>query len=201
MRNKERLHLALYADPKYPITYHYALLVRSKDIAATLALSGVLTATKYHVKNTIRTNADGIVSHPYIYESYHIHDLVDEQPLLLASIVVGKLCVTQDRLAEILRRVPVINDEDDDGGSGDSRATGAPTSKFNDVEWVRQALDALKQVDALADDGLGWDDVFAGSLAYMQRKRAEGRWEVGWKGGNPDTVATFDLLTGKDVLF
>lgn len=191
MRNKARLHLALYALPKYPDTYHYALLVRPKDIAATLALSGVLTASKYHVKTTIRTDADGIVSHPWIYESYHIHDLTDE-PLLLASLVIGKISVSQDRIADILSRVPI---HQDDGSSG---ARGA---KFNDTEWVRLAIEALRQTDVVSDDGLTWKGMLEESLNYMRRKQAEGRWEVGWKGGNPEAVATFDMLTGKDVLF
>lgn len=191
MRNKARLHLALYAIPKYPDTYHYALIVRPKDIAATLALSGILTATKYHIKSTIRTNADGLVSHPWIYETYHIHDLADE-PLLLASIVIGKTSVSKEHVGEILSRVPIYQD---DGSSG---ARGA---KFNDVEWVRLAIETLRQADAVSDEGLTWDAMFEESLNYMRRKQAEGRWEVGWKGGNPDAVPTYDLLTGKDVLF
>ena len=190
MRNKARLHLALYALPKYPDTYHYALLLRPKDIAATLALSGILTASKYHVKTTIRTNSDGVVSHPWIYETCHIPDLADE-PLLLASIVVGKISVSQDRIGEILSRVPIYHD---DGSSGRG-------VKFNDMEWVRLAIEALRQADAVSDDGLTWEAIFEESLNYMRRKQAEGRWEVGWKGGNPEAVATFDLLTGKDVLF
>lgn len=55
--------------------------------------------------------------------------------------------------------------------------------------------------DAVKDDGWEWERVFETSLDYMRRKRAEGRWEVGWKGGNGEAVATFDLLTGRDVLF
>lgn len=190
MRNKARLHLALYAIPRSPDTYHYALLVRPKDIAATQALSGVLTASKYHIKTTHRTNADGVVSQPWIYESYYIHDLADES-LLLASIVIGKLSVSLGRIDEILRNVPIYKD-DDSSGNG---------AKFNDVEWVRLAIEALRQAGAVSDDGLTWEAVFEQSLNYMRRKQAEGRWEVGWKGGNPETVATFDLLTGRDILF
>ena len=191
MRNKARLHLALYAIPKYPDTYHYALLVRPKDIAATLALSGILHASKYHVKTTFRTNANGVVSQPWIYETSHVHDLTDE-PLLLASIVIGKMSVSQDRIGEILSRVPIYQDD----GSSDARG-----SKFNDMEWVRLALEALRQADAVSNDGLTWEAIFEESLNYMRRKQAEGRWEVNWKGGNPEAVATFDLLTGKDILF
>ena len=190
MRNKARLHLALYALPKYPDTYHYALLVRPKDIAATSALSGVLTATKYHVKSTIRTNADGVVSHPCIYETYHIHDLADE-PLILASIVIGKVSVSHDRIGEIMRSAPIYQD-DDSSGQG---------AKFNDVEWVRLAIEELRQTGAVSDDGLPWETVFERSMNYMRRKQADGRWEAGWKGGDPKAVATFDLMTGKDVLF
>ena len=190
MRNKARLHIALYAIPEYPETYHYALLVRPKDIAATSALSGLLTATKAHVRSTIRTNPDGVVSNPLVYEAYHIHDLADE-PLLLASIAVAKMTVSQDRAGEILRRVPIYQD---DGSSGKG-------AKFNDIEWVRLAIEMLRQADAVSDDGITWKTMFEESQNYMRRKQAEGRWEVGWKGGDPEAVATFDLLTGKDVLF
>lgn len=190
MRNKARLHLALYALPKNLDTYHYALLARPKDIAATLALSGALTASKYHIKTTIRTNADGVVSHPWVYETYHIHDLADE-PFLLATTVVGKLSVSAERVGEILRQVPIYQDN----------GSSAMGSKFNDMEWVRLAIEALRQAGAASDDGLTWEDMFEQSLNYMRRKQADGRWEVGWKGGNPEAVATFDLLTGKDVIF
>ena len=79
---------------------------------------------------------------------------------------------------------------------------GGVAGKFNDVEWVRLALEALKTAGAVPDDGIGgWEKVFEGSLNYMRRKQAEGRWESGWKGGNPEAVPTFDMLTGKDVLF
>ncbi len=87
--------------------------------------------------------------------------------------------------------MPISNDN--------GQASGG--NKFTDVEWVRLGIEALKQADALADDGLEWEKIFEGSLEYMRRKKAEGRWESGWKGGNQEAVATFDLLTGKDVLF
>ena len=87
-----------------------------------------------------------------------------------------------------------MNDDCDGGNIG----RGA---KFNDVEWTRLAFEALKQAGVLADDGLGWEKVFEGSMNYMRRKQAEGRWESGWKGGNPEAVATFDMMTGRDVLF
>ena len=94
-------------------------------------------------------------------------------------------------MGEILRRVPVYQD---DGSLGKG-------AKFNDTEWVRLAIQALREADAVSDDGITWETMFEESMNYMRRKQAEGRWEVGWKGGNPDAVATFDLLTGRDVLF
>ena len=90
--------------------------------------------------------------------------------------------------------MPILNTDDTGGGVG----RGA---KFNDVEWTRLAFEALIHAGALADDGLGWERVFEGSLEYMRRKQVEGRWESGWKGGNPDAVATYDLMMRKDVLF
>ena len=33
----------------------------------------------------------------------------------------------------------------------------------------------------------------------MRRKKQEGRWEAGWK-GRPEDVATFDMLTGEEVV-
>lgn len=102
------------------------------------------------------------------------------------------MSVSNDRVAELLSRVPIYQDD---------ASSGARGAKFNDVEWVRLAIEALRKADALSDDGLTWEAVFEGSLDYMRRKQAEGRWEVGWKGGSEDAVATFDLLTGKDIIF
>lgn len=83
----------------------------------------------------------------------------------------------------------------------DDGSSGAKGAKFNDVEWARLAVETLRQAGAVSDEGLAWDRIFEESLNYMRRKQAEGRWEVGWKGGNAEAVPTFDLLTGKDVLF
>lgn len=84
---------------------------------------------------------------------------------------------------------------------GDDANEGARGAKFNDVEWVRLAVETLRREGALSDEGLTWEDILKGSLNYMRRKEAEGRFEVGWKGGSVDAVPTFDLLTDKDVLF
>lgn len=190
MRNKARLHLALYARPNYPDTYHYALLVRPKDIAATIALSAELTANKYHVKNTLRINADGIVSQPWIYETTYIPDLAGE-PRLLATLVIGKVLVPIEDVGHITQNVPVYQ-VDDPSGRGE---------KFNCVEWVRLAIEELRWKDAISDNGLAWEIIHEELLNFMRRKKRDRRWEVGWKGGVPEAVATFDLLTGKDLVF
>ncbi|QRD85411.1 hypothetical protein F9C07_2254184 [Aspergillus flavus] len=92
-RNKPRLLLALYARPKYPESYHYALLITPKITAVQNTKS--LRATKYHVKNTIENIKDRI-SQPWRFERVVIDD-INLEPWLLTCVVIGKV-VSQEHV-------------------------------------------------------------------------------------------------------
>ncbi|KAL9138734.1 MAG: hypothetical protein Q9175_000089 [Cornicularia normoerica] len=181
MRNKPRLHLALYARPKYPDTYHYALLLRPKSSNAPAAL-------KFHVHNKLQ-KTDDIVSQPWLYETIDIPD-ISLEPRLLACMVIEKILVPLGRINQILRDV-TIHQVDDPSGQGKA---------FDCVKWVQLAIPALRRADAVSNNGFTWDGIREEALRYMRRKRQERRWEVGWKGGRQEDVATFDMLTGEEVV-
>lgn len=75
-RNKPRLLLTLYARPKHPESYHYALLICPKITAAQNTKP--LRATKYHVKNTIE-NINDRISQPWRFEQ-SMNDDINLEP-------------------------------------------------------------------------------------------------------------------------
>ena len=181
MRNKPRLHLALYTRPKYPDTYHYALLIRPKPSNAPAAL-------KFHVHNKLQ-KADDIISQPWLYETTDIPD-ISLEPRLLACIAIEKILVPLGRVNQILREVP-IHPVEEPGGRG---------LDFDCVKWIQRAILALRRADAVSNNGFTWDGIREEALGYMRRKKQERRWEAGWKGGRQEDVATFDMLTGEEVV-
>ena len=181
MRNKPRLHLALYARPKYPDIYHYALLIRSKSSNAPAAL-------KFHVHNKLQ-KADDIVSQPWLYETIDIPN-ISLEPRLLACIVIEKILVPLGRVNQILREVPIQQSDDACG----------PGQDFDCLKWIQLAILALRRADAVSNNGFTWDGIREEALRYMRRKKQERRWEVGWKGGRQEDVATFDMLTGEEIV-
>ena len=181
MRNKPRLHLALYARPNHPDTYQYALLVRPKPSNAPAAL-------KFHVHNKLQ-KADDIISLPCLYENIDIPS-ISLEPRLLACIAVEKILSPLGRVNQILREVP-IHQVDGPGGHGQD---------FDSAKWVQLAIQALRRADAVSNNGFTWDGIREEALRYMRRKKQERRWEVGWKGGRQEDVATLDMLTGEEIV-
>ena len=181
MRNKPRLHLALYARPKYPDTYHYSLLIRPKPSNAPAAL-------KFHVHNKLQ-KADDIISQPWLYETIDILD-ISLEPRLLACIAIEKILVPLGRVNQILREVPIPQIDNSSELGQD----------FDCAEWVQLAILALRRADAVSNNGFTWDGIREEAFRYMRRKKQEKRWEVGWKGGRQEDVATFDMLTGEEIV-
>jgi hypothetical protein len=66
-RNKPRLQLALYARPKHPETYHYALFVAPKSAEGPIM--------KHHVKNTLQVDVSGQATQPWRYERLRLQIL------------------------------------------------------------------------------------------------------------------------------
>jgi hypothetical protein len=175
--NKPRVYLALYARPKYPNTYHYALHVSPKLEDPN---PGTLCAMKYHSKNILQ-NADGVVSIPWIYAAEPINPNSDAR--LLVRVLLGKV-TDQKRFEALMESVPVIQDD----------------PSFRCVEWVQTAVEKLAGSDVVKCSGkLEWDTVKRTALDFVERKKKEGRFDVGWK-GNAGLVATYDLHLGKEIV-
>ena len=172
MRNKPRLCLALYARPKHPGTYHYALLVCPKKLG--------LAADKYHVKN----NA-GLISHqsqPWSYETGNVQDLSQEY-LLLARFVIAKV-TKPEKIDAVLRRVPLYHEEKD------------VADVFTCLTWVHLA--AAKLRDAGVVSRLQpWHSIRGRAVRYVEQKKLAGRWDAD-SSGRPlrPSVPTVDLLRG-----
>ena len=181
MRNKPRLHLALYARPKYPDTYHYALLIRPKPPNAHSAL-------KFDVHNKLQ-KTDDIISQPWLFETIDIPRIALE-PRLLACIVVEKILVPLERVHQILREVRTHHTDDASGQDKD----------YDCVKWIQLAILALRRADAVSNNGFSWDGIREEALRFMRKKKHEKRWEKGWKGGRQEDVATFDMLTGDEIV-
>ena len=180
MRNKPRLHLALYRS-KRPETYHYALLIRPKPPNAAAAL-------KFHVHNE-PVKIDNIKSEPRVFEAIDIPD-ISLEPRLLACIVIEKILVPLGRVNQILSDIPIQQIKDPCGED----------EGFDCVKWVQLAISALRRAGAVSNNGFTWDGIREEALRYMRRKRLERRWEPAWNGGRQEEIATFDMLTGLDAV-
>ncbi|PVI03237.1 hypothetical protein DM02DRAFT_588347 [Periconia macrospinosa] len=181
-RNKPRLQLALYARPKHPGSYHYALLTSPKSTPK----QQTNPATKHHVKNTLlpQTISGELPTQPWRYERLAISNIQLEQRLLV-RIVIAKVTSSLDALERILETVPVYQTDDLDQVKAQS---------FNCLAWVRAALDELRVARGGVVDGLGeWEEIQAKAVEYVERKKEVGRWRgVG--------VPMLDLLDGREVV-
>jgi hypothetical protein len=185
-RNKPRLQLALYARPKHPSTYHYALFISPKRAQRARSAD---SATKHHVKNTLQ-NVSGELTQPWRYERLAVPDVRLEQRLLV-RVVIAKITTTTspEALDRILEAVPVYQVDDHGPNRGQS---------FTCSTWVRAALEELRTQGAVA--GLGeWEAIQSKALEYVERKTEEGRWSADWK-GEIGVVPMLDLLTGREVV-
>lgn len=180
-RNKPRLQLALYARPKHPGTYHYALLISPKSTKKQQANS----ATKHHVKDTLQ-NISGELTQPWRYERLAISDVQLEQRLLV-RIVIAKV-TSQDALERILEAVPVYQADGPDQAKAQS---------FTCLTWLRAALEEVGRQGAVAELG-EWEGIQKKALEYVERKKEAGRWSAGWKG--EAGVPMLDLLDGREVV-
>jgi hypothetical protein len=178
-RNKDRLQLALYARPKYPDSPHFSFFIAPKNLQGSV--------TKHHVKNTMMIDESGKAIQPWRYERTTITD-VEAEPRLLARIIIAKMAKSADEVQRILDGVPIYQVEDLD-------KAGAQT--FTCKTWVRDVLRELSRQGACADVG-EWEVIEREALAYLGRKREQGRWDVTWKVGSG--IPLLDLLEGKEVV-
>lgn len=173
-RNRLRLQLALYARPKYPDTYHYALFVAPKSAQCQTPI------TKHHVKNTLEIIA-GDATQPWRYERTVITRAEDEQRLLV-RVVVAKLTGPRELIDHILESVPIYQDDDVDR---------AQVKTFTCRTWVRDALQLLAEREAISGFS-SWIEVERASLEYVNAKQNQRRWSNSWTG--PAGVPLLDPL-------
>jgi hypothetical protein len=186
-RNKQRLQLALYARPKHPDTYHYALFIAPKinSRQTNNARNKPFSTTKFHVKNALQ-NIDGQILQPWRFEIILIPDLSEEQRLLIC-VVIGK--ITSDAVEQKLSQVPIYQVDDSDK---------AKARAFSCLTWVKAALDELRGSGAVSGL-LDWETIHKSALDFVVRKKEEGRWEVQMVGDNL-RVPTLDLLSGRELV-
>ena len=161
--NKPRLYLALYARSKHPDSYHYALHVSPKETPSSLES---YTTTKYHCKNIIERDANGKVHTPWAYESTLIK--LTTEPRLLVRVLLGKVH-NESKLRDAFSQVPVVQRD----------------KKFNCVEWVRLALQAVagREGDMMEDSWkVDWEPLRKTAVEFVERLKKQGRWDVGYTG-------------------
>lgn len=178
-RNKSRLQLALYARPKQPGTYHYALFVSPKSTKQMLA-------TKHHVKNTVQ-NIAGEVTQPWRYERLAISN-VQLEPRLLSRIIIAKI-TSPDTLEGILGATRVYQIDD---------SNQAEAQSFSCSTWVQAGLEELSRQGAIVGLLGEWEEIQKKAVEYVERKRAAGRWNGGLKG--EAGVPMMDLLKGREIV-
>lgn len=181
LRNKPRLELALYARPKFPGTYRYALFVTPKSDKPAREAT---VATKHHVKNTLQ-NVSGQASQPWRYERAAVSDFRSEHRLLV-RVIIAKI-TSIERLERTLEALPIYQKDDPDQTKAES---------FNCVSWVRAAVEGLVKADALARPR-DWDSIQKRSLIYVEEKKGMGRWESSQTAESG--IPLLDYLAGTDV--
>lgn len=111
--------------------------------------------------------------------------------------------MSREQVEEILQSVPIYQVDDDDHVSKDTcndDRKEPPKKLFNCVTWVRDACEALQTQGAIAGRKLeGWDEIERKSVAYVNQKRAQSRWDGSWKGGSRG-VPLMDLNTGEEIV-
>ncbi|KAB8275537.1 hypothetical protein BDV30DRAFT_207610 [Aspergillus minisclerotigenes] len=183
-RNKPRLLLALYARPKYPESYHYALLITPKITAVQNTKS--LRAIKYHVKNTIENIKDRI-SQPWRFERVVIDD-INPEPWLLAGVVIGKV-VSQEHVERVFGETPVYQVDDPDK---DKALT------FDCRSWVVDAVERLQKSDVVSSL-LGWETLERRAVEYVEGKKRMGRWNAGQDTSVKLRVPIIDWVTESEI--
>jgi hypothetical protein len=183
-RHKPRLLLALYARPRHPDSYHYAILITPKR---TQRDNAPIPATKYHVKNTL-TNTGAGLSQPWRFERSSLENLHDD-PRMLVAVVVGKV-LSLEMVEEVFRRTPIYQRDDPDR----DRAL-----EFDCRTWVRDALEGVRGSGGVS--GLmEWETLEEQALTYVREKKAERRWTAGGGSSSGEMrVALLDLLARREI--
>ncbi|KAH0839356.1 hypothetical protein J3R83DRAFT_39 [Lanmaoa asiatica] len=175
--NKDRLYVTLHARGGSPTmpgledTYHWCLLVGPK------IETGDAIGVRYDARERITQSGHS----EYFFAEAEVH--LKAIQMLLVRVTIAKV-KNRDRLADILRKVPIRQ--------------GTPG--WNCVGWVKEALELLGDDDeALGTNVIEWEKVRNAAMSYCQRKKDDHRFDGK---GNFDTenAATYDLMEDKEVI-
>lgn len=178
-RNKPRIQIALYARPKYPGTYHYALYIAPKTNKGSI--------TKHHVKNTLLVGTAGDLIQPWRYEKLELSDINMEMALLL-RVTVAKVTKDRSYVEQLLETVPIYQVDDSDQMKAQA---------FSCRTWIIEAYRRLQAEGAVAAGCIEWEVLDRQAREWIDVQREQGRWRSTWTGSS--AVPTLNLLTGKDI--
>lgn len=152
-------------------SYHWAFLVGPKNERDESR------GTRYHAKEALEPGRGSTWS----YEEIDIS--LDATKMILVRILIAKV-EDKTRLAQILRDTPIRD----------------PSTGWNCVEWVREALKSLAEDSrALGTQVTEWETVRNQTLAYCQRKKDTHRFD-GKAKFDMSKVPTYDLITEQETV-
>ena len=178
--NKPRLQLALYARPKHPGSYHYALFIAAKNLQGPV--------TKHHVKNTLQIDASGEATAPWRYERAVVTNIEAEHRLLV-RVIIAKVATSWNDVEKILESAP---------GYQIDNLDRAETQSFSCSTWARDAYQELRRQGAVTAKSEKWEDVKRKAQEYVETKQQQRRWSSSWERGSG--VPLMDLLNGKEIV-
>ncbi|KAI9816366.1 MAG: hypothetical protein M1832_005123 [Thelocarpon impressellum] len=171
--NKDRIYIALYARGGS------ATMPGGEDTYHWALIVGPKLevedgrGTRFHAKS----GAFG----EWYYDEMEISLLASQ--MILVRVMIGKV-IDMHRLVGTLRNVPVVQND----------------PRWNCVEWVRNALEALRaDGHALGTSQLDWNRVRDAAMRYCQQKKDQHRFD-GMGAFNSSEAATYDLLEGRETI-
>ncbi|KAF4449210.1 hypothetical protein F53441_7468 [Fusarium austroafricanum] len=169
--NKNRLYIALYPSGvvnNEERRYHWGFLIGPKDEAGD-----VVKGMRHHVKN-----------HPargWVYEAVSLTNVKNTNNLL-ARVMIAKI-EDENRLAEIFRNTPVVQDD----------------PNWRCRTWVAEVLSRIAgDGRAVGTAELDWGTIEAFARQYVGSKTAAGRYQSVEDAMLPKP--TYDILQGKETI-
>lgn len=137
---------------------------------------------RFHAKNSLGAIGSPF-QHEFVWRYERLETSLTATSQILARVVVGKV-VDMNRLTKIFDGTPVHPE----------------IPGWNCVAWVKEALvSALNDEKALGTAVSDWDSARDTMMKYIAEKRAAHRFD-GQAGFDPNTVPTWDMLAGKELI-
>jgi len=172
--NKPRLYVALYARGGEPDTYHWALISGPK-----VEHEGSV-GKRYHARQRDHME-NGQLRSRWEYEELEIGTAPTQ--MILVRVLIAKV-INVERLGEILRTVPLVQDDKD----------------WTCRIWVRDAIARLAaEKGVLGRSVTDWATVENTAKQYVRKKKDQHRFDgtVEW---DRRKVPTWDLIQKKETI-